>query len=136
MATLKALPSEIQLGGSFAQDAAGGKGDGGPPAGPGGVGGRQVDAGSYLLALKLGEKPQRYRDFMKANKGSWGEEPSGGFPDLARRVEHLLHLMLRTIEKGAGGQEEEQGGVTVHGDLEIQPKEMQRWMRVYRWESE
>ena len=115
-ATLKALPTDADLSSL----------------------GEGVDAGSYLIGLQSGENPNEHREYMRNHRMAWGEEPIAGYPQLARRIEHLIHLIVRLVARGSGFKlsEVSASGLHVYGDGVLSRKEVDKWTSSIKWESE
>ena len=79
----------------------------------------EADAGSFLLNLKE-LNADRYAAYLAdpAHRVEWGDEPRG--EAIYQRVEHLIHLLIRTIE----------GDVTSSSNMQISPAEMKAWAKV------
>ena len=67
------------------------------------------DAGTFLVELR--SNPEGYRNFIKARERGW-EDPLR--QPVHRCVEHLISLLIRTIETGLSGE----------GDMRLSTKEM------------
>jgi hypothetical protein len=56
------------------------------------------DAGELILELRFGD-PRSYEEYVRARAGRWDEEPE---QSMERCVEHLLWVLIRTVEAAAG----------------------------------
>ena len=120
VATLKALPTDGELA------AAGSGAD------------AQADAGTFLLALQHGDNPNLHRDYLRARRRAWGDEPGSGYPQLDRRVEAVISLMIRQVAMVSGFKPSAMGahGMVVYGDGALSKKEVDKWVHAFKWESE
>ena len=91
------------------------------------------DAGSYILYLKSFDRP-KYRELLLRSCCEWGQGPYrlGFGPGLHRRVEHLLHLLLRTLEVDCG---KRLAAGALPGKVDLTVDELSWWKRK-RWPPE
>ena len=91
------------------------------------------DAGSYILYLKSFDRP-KYRELLFRSCCEWGQGPYrlGFGPGLHRRVEHLLHLLLRTLEVDCG---KRLAAGALPGKVDLTVDELSWWKRK-RWPPE
>ena len=78
----------------------------------------QEDGGAFLLGLEDNDN-MAFKAFLKShdNKMEWGDEHRG--QPIARRVEHLVHMIVRVIE----------GAVTKQTDMQISHAEIVKWVK-------
>ena len=80
----------------------------------------EPDAGTFLISLRE-NAVDMYNAFLEdpKNRIEWGEDPRNPIEPVHMRVEHFIHLVIRTVEGYSGG-----GG---ESNMIVSDKEMKKW---------